>query len=87
METYIVNVADIVDPHDPAKRTFRQINAALAHSIPLGALVELETGERLRVMMLTRDCDQTPMYCLGITGDDRYKWHNGYVEEDFKVVG
>lgn len=87
----IINVADMTDQNDPQGRTFRQVNAAKTHAIPLGALVELETGERLRVMMHTRDCDQTPLYSLGVSGDDegdigRMKWHHGYCDESLTVV-
>lgn len=86
-----LNVADLQDPNDQLGRTYRQVNAARRHAIPLGALVELETGERLRVMMHTRDCDQTPLYSLGVTGDDedeigRMKWHHGYSEESMVEV-
>ena len=87
----IFNVADLTDPNDPQGRTYRQVNAEKTHAIPLGALVELETGERLRVMMHTRDCDQTPLYSLGVSGDDedeigRMKWHLGYCDESLTVV-
>lgn len=87
----IFNVADLTDPNDPQGRTYRQVNAEKTHAIPLGALVELETGERLRVMMHTRDCDQTPLYSLGVSGDDedeigRMKWHHGYCDESLTVV-
>lgn len=85
------NVADLTDPNDSQERTYRQVNAERAHAIPLGTLVELETGERLRVMMHTRDCDQTPLYSLGVTGSEednigRMTWHHGYGEESLAVV-
>ena len=85
------NVADLMDPNDPQGRTYRQVNAERTHAIPLGALVELETGERLRVMMHTRDCDQTPLYSLGVMGDEegeisRMKWQHGYCDESLVVV-
>lgn len=87
----IINVADMTDPGDQQGRTYRQVNAEKQHAIPLGALVELETGERLRVMMHTRDCDQTPLYSLGVSGDDedeigRMKWLHGYGDESLTVV-
>jgi hypothetical protein len=87
----IINGADLQDPNDPQGRTYRQVNAEKQHTIPLGALVELETGERLRVMLQTRDCDQTPLYSLGVTGDDddrigRMKWRHGYCDESLTVV-
>ena len=87
----IINVADLTDPNDAQGRSYRQVNAERQHAIPLGTLVELDTGERLRVMMHTRDCDQTPLYSLGLTGDDedeigRMKWHHGYCDESLAVV-
>lgn len=42
-----MNVADLVDPHDPAGRTWREINDATAHQTPVGSLVELDGGGRL----------------------------------------
>lgn len=46
----LINIADLVDPYDPAKRSYRQVNAEKQHSIPIGALVELESGVRLFVV-------------------------------------
>ncbi len=77
MPQFII-LADLVDPKDPAGRTYRQVNAAKTHAIPLGALVELrpdpdgpETdGVRLYVVFLGRDCDQTPLYWLSPHSDD-----------------
>jgi hypothetical protein len=51
---------DLVDPNDPAGRSYRQINATKTHAIPLGALVEVDSGVRLFVVLQTRDCDMTP---------------------------
>ena len=87
----IFNVADFKDPSDNAGRTYRQVNAAKKHNIPIGALVEIETGERLRVMMHTRACDQTPLYSIGIPDDQddavsRLKWHHGYAEESLTLL-
>lgn len=62
----IITLADCTDPSDPAGRSYRQINAAKTHSIPLGALVELSSGERLYVVLLGRDCDQEPLYWLSL---------------------
>lgn len=68
-----VNVADLVDPDDPQSRTYREVNAAAGHAIPLGSLVEIIDDEgdvdgfggvRLYVVHLGRDCDQTPLYWL-----------------------
>ena len=87
----IFNVADLTNPDDPQGRTYRQVNDEKPHLIPLGTLVEIESGERLRVMMHTRDCDQTPLYSLGVAGDEedgigRMKWHNGYCDDSLTVV-
>jgi hypothetical protein len=87
----IINVADLTDPSDPQGRTYRQVNAEKPHAIPIGTLVELETGERLRVMAHTRDCDQTPLYSIGVSDEGRgeyekTKWHHGYCDESLTVV-
>lgn len=81
----IFNLADLTDPSDPQGRTYRQVNAERTHAIPLGALVELETGERLRVMLHTRDCDGTPLYSLGVSDEDE-TWYHGYSDESLTVV-
>lgn len=85
-----INVADLVNTK--TGKTWRQENSELQHNIPLGSLVELETGERLFVIKHNRDCDQTPMYSLGmnheINREDNMfsKLHHGYSEESLKVV-
>ncbi len=78
-------------PNDMQGRTQRQVNAEKTRAIPLGALVELKTGERLRVMMHTWDCDRTPLYSVGVSGDDEdpinlTKWRHGYCDESLMVV-
>lgn len=85
----IINVADLVDPNDPRGRTYRQINAARTHGIAAGALVEIESGARLFVVFLGRDCDQTPLYWLAARRDedDKGKWIGGWLEESLTVVG
>lgn len=92
---HFVNVADLVDPDDPEGRTWREINAAKTHAIAVGTLVELESGVRLWVVHHSRDCDQTPLYCLGPvradttqqeTGFSNPQWINGYPEESLAVV-
>jgi hypothetical protein len=66
-EDRIITLADMRDPDDPAGRSYRQVNAAKTHGIPLRALVEIEdTGERLYVVLQGRDCNQTPAYWLAI---------------------
>lgn len=88
MSITIVNVADLVDPDDPQGRTYRQVNAAKTHGIALGALVELESGARLFVVLLGRDCDQTPLYWLAMEPDeaDKSRWDGGYPEESLAVI-
>lgn len=85
-----VNVADLVDPDDPQGRTYRQINAAMRHGIPLGSLVEDEdSGIRLFVVLQGRDCDQTPLYWLAADPDEPRedgKWQGGYPEHGLRVV-
>lgn len=82
----IVNVADLRDPQDPHGRSYRQVNALRTHAIPLGALVELDGGERLRVMKHTRDCDQTPLYSLGVADSSDWTWNHGYCDDSLTVV-
>lgn len=94
VEIRIINLADLVDNTDPQKRTYRQINAAKQHAIPLYTLVELENRVRLYVVAHTRDCDQTPLYSLAADlEEDRedkfyreWKRHHGYAEEDLTVL-
>jgi hypothetical protein len=84
-----INIADLRDPNDPQGRTYRQVNAATTHAITVGSLVETENGERLFVKKHTRDCDQTPMYSLGLLSDDEgpySKWIHGFPEYLLTVV-
>lgn len=85
--TLMLNVADIVDPK--TNKTFRQMNSELSHNIPIGALVELENGERLFVIKHSRDCDMTPLYSLGMIDDSEGEYaqlFRGYSEESLTVV-
>ena len=90
-----INVADIVDPDDPQGRTYRQVNAARPHTIPVGSLVELESGVRLFVIHHGRDCDMEPLYYLSPDRDDTTEkrkgfrndgWTGGYCEDSLTVV-
>ncbi len=90
-----INVADLVDPNDPDGRTYRQVNTAKIHIIEIGTLVELESGVRLFVVQHNRDCDRTPLYCLGPDPEDlepRYGfamnpgWISGYAEESLRTL-
>lgn len=92
----IINVADLVNPNDPEGRTYRQINAAKKHAIPIGALVEdIDTGVRLFVVKHGRDCDMTPLYYLSANRDDTEQkdprflnrgWVGGYSETYLRIV-
>ena len=91
----VLFIADLRDPHDPQGRTYRQINAATQHQIPIGALVELPSGIRLFVVHHGRDCDQTPLYYLSADADDRREerlgwlnrsWIGGYSEESLTPI-
>lgn len=95
MGTRIVIIADLVDPDDPRGRTYREVNRAKKHAIPLGTLVELESGARLFVVHHARDCDQTPLYHLSVDGSERLEpgafyypseWSKGHGEQDLKVI-
>lgn len=82
-----MTVADIVCPDDPQGRTYRQINNAKTHAIPVGALVELLNGVRLFVVWHGRDCDGTPLYWLSHKNDVRKPYvGGGYLESSLKVV-
>jgi hypothetical protein len=64
-----INVADMINPS--TGKTYREENREKEHKIPLGALVEIVDNEemegiRLNVVALTRDCDSTPLYSLGL---------------------
>ena len=94
------NVADLRDPADPQGRSYRQVNAEKTHGVALGALVELESGVRLFVVKLGRDCDETPLYWLAPempeptdeAEEPAYhrhtmtKWVGGYGEESLTVI-
>jgi hypothetical protein len=104
----IVNIADLKDPDDPQGRSYREVNQEKRHAIPIGALVEVipspeegrtqdgyKNGVRLFVVHHARDCDQTPLYCLGPDPDDTAiqrqgfynpQWDNGYGEESLRVI-
>lgn len=90
-----INVADMVDSNDVEGRTFRQVNASKTHKIPVGTLVEVsDSKERLYVKNHTRDCDQTPLYSIGMLLDQGFDrnvygyntWNHGYTEDDLTVV-
>lgn len=90
----MINIADCTNDNDPQKRTYRQINADMVHSIPLQTLVELSNGVRLFVVAHASDCDQTPHYSLCADANDTVRhcagfsninWINGYTE-DLKVI-
>lgn len=84
-----VNIADLKDPDDPQGRSYREINTEKVHTIPIGTLVEMESGARAFVVRHTRDCDQTPLYSLAINPDpERHKFSmcHGYAEESLKQL-
>jgi hypothetical protein len=90
-----INIADLQDPDDAQGRSYRQVNAEKVHKIPIGTLVELETGVRLFVVYHGRDCDQTPLYYLSHDQEDitpKYKnfrnesWTGGYPEDSLKLI-
>jgi hypothetical protein len=95
MTIEIVNVADLEDPNDPEGRTYRQVNAATSHKIPIGAFVELEDGCRSWVVAHGRDCDKTPLYYLCMDKNNTeprsmvFKnpgWEGGYSAESLKII-
>lgn len=82
----LINIADLIDPNDSKSRSYREVNAEKQHRIPVGELVELNNGVRLFIVKHTRDCDQTPLYTLGIKLEDKYSWTHGYAEELLKQI-
>ena len=84
----LIFVADMTDPADPQGRTFRQVNAEKTHGIPLGSLVQLDSGARLFVVLQGRDCDQTPLYWLATRPQetDPLRRHGGYPEDALEVI-
>lgn len=84
----VIFVADMVDPADPNGRTYREVNAATAHRIPLGALVEVDSsGVRMFVVQVGRDCDGSPLYWLAATYDEpESSWYGGVGEPSLSLV-
>lgn len=83
------SVADLIDPDDLQGRTYRQVNAARAHSLPIGALVEIESGARPFIVHRGRDCDQKPLYRLAAEPDEERhegKWHGGYPQDSLTAI-
>lgn len=64
----LINIADLISPESGL--TYREKNAGKRHTIPLGALVEVNSdgdaddGIRLFVVEHGRDCDSEPLYYL-----------------------
>jgi hypothetical protein len=90
-----IHIADLACSGDPDGRSYRQVNLAKVHAIPIGTLVEMKRGVRLFVVHHHRDCDGTPLYAMSadpddtIQEDDRFhnqKWVHGWPEEALKVV-
>ena len=87
-------IHDLVDPHDPQGRTYKQVNAAKVHAIPIGALVEdTDSGVRMFVVKQTRDCDMSLLYSLSPCHpndeedmDIRMHRHHGWPEYCLKVI-
>ena len=73
------NVADLKDPNDPQGRTYREVNNSTPHKYKVGQLVQLESGARLFINRLPRDCDGTPLYSLGAKSGHTVL--HGYAEE------
>lgn len=90
---YFINIADLDSGNG---KSYREVNLAKNHNMKVGQLVEIsETGCRLFIVKLTRDCDGTPLYSLCHDRDDiivdntefgnRY-WINGFTENDLALV-
>ncbi len=79
----MINIADLTDPKDIRKRTYREINLSTNHKLSIGDLVEMDSGVRLFIASLKRDCDGTPLYSL--TPDFCSEIH-GYADESLKKI-
>lgn len=79
-----INIADLVDPNDKDGRTWRQINNAEGHNIPIGTRVTTYNNMVLFVTQHTRDCDGTPLYSLG--NPDGKNLTGGYSEGDISYA-
>lgn len=76
----IMMIHDLPNPDDPQRRSYKECNADLRHTIPIGTLVEQlpyeyddepsNAGMRLFVARHDRDCDQTPLYALGLWSNE-----------------
>jgi hypothetical protein len=79
----------------------RKRNRETPHNIPVGALVEIlpdpeyvsvVNGIRLHVVHQGRDCDETPLYWLGVAGDSRneegymVRGFGGYPEHSLRMI-
>lgn len=82
-----IMICDLKDPDDPQGRSYREVNAATTHAIPVGALVELDNGARAFVVKHTRDCDQTPLYSLAINPNDcEFAMDHGYNKGSIRQI-
>ena len=87
MDRHIINVADLTDPNDLQKRSYREVNAEKNHYISIGTLVELKSGARAFVIKHTRDFDQTPLYSVAIDPENcKFSMNHGYSEDDLKLI-
>lgn len=86
-------VHDIVNPETGL--TYKEENMLKRHNIPIGTLVELDSGVRVFVVSHGRDCDGTPLYYLAIDKEDTKQqrkgfrnssWSGGYPEDALSVV-
>ncbi len=79
----IVNISDLKCPEDQHGRTYKEINRAERHALAVGQIVGIkDSGVRLLVKKLTRDCDETPLYSIGF---DDHICH-GYHIDDLTLI-
>jgi len=94
-----IDAADL--PSDIPGKTIREVNAEKKHRIPIGTLVEItkwdndHNGVRMFVVKHSRDCDQTPLYCLSPDrsnieqereGFINRNWYSGISEKGLKII-
>ena len=91
----LLMVHNLIDPTDPQGRTYKEVQLATSHSIPIGTLVEAKWdvwyGDgacckfhgRLWVVNHTRDCDGTPLYDLSQWKSNTVARYTGQVHRTF----
>ena len=83
-----INIADLDSGNG---KTYREINNEKNHGMPIGQLVEIDSGVRLFISRHKRDCDGTPLYVLSPFSDETTRPYqtqeiHGYAEECLTII-